>query len=86
MNINDYTVDLSKFVKPVDSQSVVDIIKDEHRLVDRLFNDYKTVTDAKQKEGIAHNVIKLLSIHGACEEMSVSTEHQTMHRAIVTSC
>lgn len=71
MNISDYTVDLSKFVKPVPSQSVVEIIKDEHRLVDRLFNDYKTVTDAKQKQGIAHNVIKLLSIHGACEEMTV---------------
>jgi len=71
MNINDYTVDLSKFVKPVDSQSVVDIIKEEHRLVDRLFNDYKSVTDPKQKQGIAYNVIKLLSIHGACEEMTV---------------
>lgn len=71
MNISDYTVDLSKMAKPSENQSVVDIIKEEHRLVDRLFNDYKTVTDAKQKEGIAHNVIKLLAIHGACEEMTV---------------
>jgi len=66
-----YQMDLSKVVKPSENQSVVDIIKQEHRVVDMLFNEYKTVTDVKEKQGIAYNVIKLLSIHGACEEMTV---------------
>jgi len=51
--------------------NVIDIIKYEHRFVDSLFNDWKSVSDLKQKQGIAHNIIKLLSIHGACEEMTI---------------
>ena len=43
---------------------MVQIITAEHKLVDTLFEAYKTETNPQQKRGIANNIIKLLSIHG----------------------
>jgi len=64
------TIDLSKTIDPT-GQSVTDIIQGEHALVETLYKQYQSISDAKQKQGIAYNIIKLLSIHAACEEMVV---------------
>lgn len=66
----EYTEDLSKKL-PEPSGNVVDIITDEHQLVESLFKDYKATSDKKSKQGIANNIIKLLSQHAACEEMTI---------------
>jgi len=66
-----FTQDLSKTLHPDEHMNVIDLIKDEHRFVDSLFKDYKNTTDARDKQGIAYNIIKLLSIHAACEEMTI---------------
>jgi len=64
------TQDLSKTLNP-EGKDVTQIIIEEHRLVDSLAERYAVETDPKQKQGIAHNIIKLLSIHSACEEASI---------------
>jgi len=64
------TQDLSKTLNP-EGKDIVQIIVEEHRLVDALADRYKTETNPKEKQGIAHNIIKLLSIHSACEEASI---------------
>lgn len=66
----EYSEDLSKKV-PEPTGNVVDIITDEHQLVESLFKDYKASSDKKAKQGIANNIIKLLSQHAACEEMTI---------------
>lgn len=64
------TQDLSKTLNP-EGKDIVQIIVEEHRLVDALAERYQVETDPKQKQGIAYNIIKLLSIHSACEEASI---------------
>jgi len=64
------TQDLSKTLNP-EGKDVVEIILEEHRLVDALGDKYKTETNIKEKQGIAHNIIKLLSIHAVCEEAAL---------------
>jgi len=67
---SDLTKDLSKTLDPT-GKNVIEIIKEEHRLVDTLYERYQSSHDVKEKQGIAYNIIKLLSIHGAAEEMSL---------------
>lgn len=67
---SDLTKDLSKTLDPT-GKNVIEIIKEEHRIVATLGERYQNTTDPKQKQGIAYNIIKLLSIHGAAEEMSL---------------
>jgi len=64
------TQDLSKTLNP-EGKDIVEIIMEEHRLVETLGARYKTERNEKEKQGIAHNIIKLLSIHSACEEASI---------------
>ena len=49
------TQDLSKTLNP-EGKDVVQIIEEEHRLVESLAERYNVETDPKQKQGIAHNV------------------------------
>jgi len=65
-----YKEDISKSIDPT-GLDVVELIKAEHKLVDTLFEAYTAESNAQQKRGIANNIIKLLSIHGAAEEMSI---------------
>jgi len=62
------TVDLSKTLDP-SGKDIFAIIIEEHRLVEKLGQTYYQSSNAHDKQGIAHNIIKLLSIHAACEEM-----------------
>jgi len=62
------TVDLSKSLDPR-GKDLFSLIIEEHRLVEKLGQSYYQSTNAHEKQGIAHNMIKLLSIHAACEEM-----------------
>ena len=48
---------------------VVSIITAEHKLVDTLFEAYKTEANPQQKRGIANNIIKLLSTHGLLDTL-----------------
>jgi len=64
------TQDLSKTLNP-EGKDIVEIIVEEHRLVDTLGERYQAETNVKEKQGIAHNIIKLLSIHAVCEEASL---------------
>ena len=66
--ISGVTTDLSKTLDP-SGMGIVEIIKTEHHLVETLGKQYKQTKDDKEKQGIAHNIIKLLSIQAGCEEM-----------------
>ena len=52
------TQDLSKTLNP-EGKDITEIIIEEHRLVDALAERYFTETDPKEKQGIAHNIIKV---------------------------
>ena len=52
-------------------KSVFDVIVEEHRVVDQLYQQFLGSSDLHEKQAIAHNVIKLLSQHAACEEMAL---------------
>ena len=64
------TQDLSKQMDP-SGKDVFTIIVEEHRMVDMLGAKYKQSQDSLEKQQIAHNIIKLLSLHAACEEMAL---------------
>jgi len=64
------TQDLSKTLNP-EGKDVTEIIIEEHRLVDALGDRFQTETNEKERAGIAHNIIKLLSIHAVCEEAAL---------------
>ena len=64
------TQDLSKQMDPT-GKDVFAIIIEEHRMVDMLGEKYKQSGDNNEKQQIAHNIIKLLSLHAACEEMAL---------------
>jgi hemerythrin superfamily protein len=49
----------------------LDLIKDEHRIVETLYGQYKSTFDLAEKGKIAHQIIKELSMHAAKEEMAV---------------
>jgi len=49
-------------------KSFPQIIKDEHELVRNLLHRYRNVGDSSEKQGLAYNIIKLLSTHSAAEE------------------
>jgi len=62
------TSDLSKTLDP-SGKDIFAIIVEEHRMVEKLGKEYHQSKDRHVKQGIAHNIIKLLCIHAACEEM-----------------
>ena len=64
------TQDLSKQMDPT-GKDVFAIIVEEHRMVDMLGQKYQQSEDHTEKQQIAHNIIKLLSLHAACEEMVI---------------
>lgn len=51
--------------------NVVEILTDQHRQVDRLFDRYGQAADAEAKGRIAREVVTLLSKHSGVEEMDV---------------
>jgi len=69
-SVSSLTEDLSKLLK-ADGKDVVEMIMEEHRLVEALGDRYVLETNQKEKQGIAHNIIKLLSIHAVCEEAAL---------------
>lgn len=62
------TPDLSKTLDP-SGKDIFAIILEEHRIVEKLGAAYHASNNQHEKQGLAHNIIKLLSIHAACEEM-----------------
>jgi len=70
MSTSTMTRDLSKTLNP-EGKDVIEIIIEEHRLVDSLGDRFQSETNLKEKQGIAHNLIKLLSIHAVCEEAAL---------------
>lgn len=67
---SDMTQDLSQTLNP-EGKNIIEIIMEEHKLVDSLGARYQSETNQKQRQGIANNIIKLLSIHAACEEAAL---------------
>jgi len=67
---SDLTQDLSQTLNP-EGKNVIEIIMEEHRLVESLGDRWTLETNQKQRQGIANNIIKLLSIHAACEEAAL---------------
>lgn len=53
------------------NQSIIQLIINDHRLVENDFNLYQSTIDTKEKEQIARRLIKAISQHGAQEEMTV---------------
>jgi len=64
------TEDMSKKLDPT-GLDVVEIIIMEHRLVDALYERFQSERSDKERQGCAHNIIKLLSIHSVCEEAAL---------------
>jgi len=64
------TPDLSKTLDPA-GKDVFTIIIEEHRITEQLGNQYQQSQDHHERQSIAHNIIKLLSVHAACEEMAL---------------
>ena len=64
------TEDMSKKLDPT-GKDVVEIILEEHRLVEALGERFSQESNDKEKAGCAHNIIKLLSIHAVCEEAAL---------------
>lgn len=54
---------------PASSSNVIDIIKEEHRHVEKLYAIYKTSSDQEKKQNAAWHIIRELSTHAAKEEM-----------------
>jgi len=63
-------IDLSKQQDPT-GKDIFSLILEEHRLVEKLGNQYQSSNDINEKQGIAHNILKLLCLHAACEEMAL---------------
>ena len=64
------TPDLSKTMDPT-GKDIFQLIVEEHRAVDQLGAQYQATTDPHERQACAHNIIKLLSLHAACEEMAL---------------
>jgi hemerythrin superfamily protein len=50
-------------------KDIVSVITSDHVEVKQLHEQFKSSGDEAHKEKIVHEIIKLLSVHGACEEM-----------------
>lgn len=66
----DVKSDLSQTLDPT-GKNVVEIIIAEHALVKSLAAKWDSTSDTANKQGIAYNILKLLSTHAAKEEMAV---------------
>jgi len=66
------TLDLSKVAaEEVKDKDIVTIIRAEHTLVDKLAEKFQRTSNPTEKLSIAYNLIKLLSLHAAKEEMAL---------------
>jgi len=66
------TLDLSKVAAAEFAhKDIVSLIRSEHELVSKLGKKYQSTTNKAEKLSIAYNIIKLLSLHSAKEEMAL---------------
>jgi len=66
------TLDLSKVAAAeLANKDIVTIIRAEHDLVDKLAEKFQASNNETEKLSIAYNIIKLLSLHAAKEEMAL---------------
>jgi len=66
------TLDLSKVAaEELKDKDIVTIIRSEHNLVDKLAERFQATTNPTEKLSICYNLIKLLSLHAAKEEMAL---------------
>jgi len=63
-----HAIDLSQAVDPT-GKDLLSIIREEHEIVLNLYDRYGTCGSDVEKMAIGYNLIKLLSIHSAKEEM-----------------
>jgi len=66
------TLDLSKVAAAeLADKDIVTILRSEHNLVTSLYQKFESSNDTTEKYAIAYNLIKLLSLHAAKEEMAL---------------
>jgi len=66
------TLDLSKVAaEEVKNKDIITILRSEHNLVTSLYKKFESCNDTTEKYSIAYNLIKLLSLHAAKEEMAL---------------
>jgi len=66
------TLDLSKVAaEEMINKDIVTILRSEHNLVTSLYQKFESSNDTVEKYSIAYNLIKLLSLHAAKEEMAL---------------
>jgi len=65
---NRNTLDLSLALDPT-AKDIVSLIREEHTIVLNLFDRYKNSNSDIEKQALGYNLIKLLCIHSAKEEM-----------------
>jgi len=66
------TLDLSKVAaEETKNKDIVGILRAEHNLVTSLYKKFESSNDTTEKYSIAYNLIKLLSLHAAKEEMAL---------------
>jgi len=66
------TLDLSKVAaEEMVNKDIVTILRSEHNLVSSLYKKFESSNDTTEKYSIAYNLIKLLSLHAAKEEMAL---------------
>jgi len=66
------TLDLSQVAaQELASKDILTIIRSEHTLVDKLAEKFQATSNKTEKLSIAYNIIKLLSLHAAKEEMAL---------------
>jgi len=66
------TLDLSQVAaQELANKDILTIIRSEHTLVDKLAEKFQSSSSKTEKLSIAYNIIKLLSLHAAKEEMAL---------------
>jgi len=66
------TLDLSKVAADeLKDKDIVTILRSEHDLVSSLYKKFSSTSNKTEKYSIAYNIIKLLSLHAAKEEMAL---------------
>jgi len=66
------TLDLSKVAaEELSNKDIITILRSEHNLVTSLYKKFESTNDTTEKYSIAYNLIKLLSLHAAKEEMAL---------------
>ena len=63
--------DVTRELKYSDEDDIVAIISDEHRAAEQLFGAFTESKDPDDRQIVLYNIVKLLSLHAACEELTV---------------